>query len=445
MPSCQSADHTDIAITHKMVLGIAVPMTLGLITVPIVGMVDMAVIGQLGDAALMGAIAIGALLISVVSTSFNFLRMGTTGLAAQALGKKDPIAQRAVLYRALILAFLLGMITVLVGPFLLPFALDLMGGGQSVSETAHAYVSIRLWAMPAALANYVLFGWLFGMGYSRSGMVLLVLLNCINIGATILFVMGLGLGVAGAAWGTVLAEYLAIFAGLLWIARLLGRDWAIALPRLFNRAAFARFMQLNGDIFIRSLVLLLAFGGFTALSARQGDVVLAANELLMTFFLIGSFFLDGIAVAAEQLAGRAIGAHQRQAFARSVSLCLQWGLGLGAGLTLLFWFGGPLLIDLLTTASEVRLVANDYLHWVALTPLVTALAFQLDGVFVGATWSKDMRSVSILSSALFALCAWLLLPIFGNDGLWVALLVFLACRGLGLLFMLPRRSLATFG
>lgn len=430
----------DFVVTHKMVLAIAIPMILGLITVPIVGMVDMAVIGQLGEAALMGGIAIGALLISFLATSFNFLRMGTTGLAAQALGNGDKIAQRAVLYRALMLAFLLGFIMMVIGPFLLPPAQDLMGGGGAVNEAAGDYVAIRLWAMPAALANYVIFGWLFGMGYSRSGMVLLVVLNCINIAATVWLVLVQEMGVSGAAWGTALAEYVAVIAGLIWIGKLIGAEWQVPMPRLMNRAAFARFMMLNGDIFVRSLVMLLAFGAFTSLSARQGDTILAANELLMTFFMFGGFFLDGIAVAAEQLGGRAIGAGSRRAFDRSVQLCLVWGLGLGAGLTAIFLVIGPFFVDQLTTALDVRAVAKDYLIWVALTPVIATLAFQMDGIFVGATWSADMRSMSLVSSAMFALSAWALLPNFGNDGLWVALLIFLASRGIGLLLLLPKRS-----
>ncbi len=435
----------DFDVTHKMVLAIAIPMILGLITVPIVGMVDMAVIGQLGEAALMGGIAIGALLISFLATSFNFLRMGTTGLAAQALGNGDKIAQRAVLYRALMLAFLLGFIMMAAGPLLLSPALDLMGGGDAVNEAANDYVIIRLWAMPVALANYVIFGWLFGMGYSRSGMVLLIVLNCVNIASTVWFVLGQELGVSGAAWGTVLAEYVAVIAGLIWIGKLIGVEWQVPMSRLMNRAAFGRFMMLNGDIFVRSLVMLLAFGAFTSLSARQGDTILAANELLMTLFMIGSFFLDGIAVAAEQLGGRAIGAGSRRAFDRSVRLCLVWGLGLGAGLTLIFLTIGPFFIDQLTTALDVREVARNHLIWVALTPVIATLAFQMDGIFVGATWSADMRSMSLVSSAAFALAAWLLLPDLGNDGLWLALLIFLACRGLGLLLLLPKRSQDVFG
>jgi MATE family multidrug resistance protein len=439
MPKNQSFD-----VTHLSVLAIAVPTTLGLITVPIVGIVDMAVIGQLGQAALMGGIAIGALLISFLATSFNFLRMGTTGLAAQALGNGDRIAQRAVLYRGLILALMLGLAVMVIGPFVLSPALTLMGGGQKVNDAAQLYVSIRLWAMPAALANYVLAGWLFGMGYSLSCMLLLILLNCINIAATVWLVLGLDMSIAGAAWGTVLAEYVSIIVGLIWITKLLGSDWQMPLARLLNWASFARLMVLNGDIFIRSFVVLIAFGAFTSLSARQGDTILAANELLMTFFMFGSFFLDGIAVAAEQLAGRTIGAGNRRAFDRSVQLCVIWGVGLGATLTLVFWLAGPFFIDQLTTAQDVRAIAKDYLIWVALAPLVATLAFQMDGIFVGATWSGDMRSASLASSAVFALSAWILVPSFGNDGLWMALLLYLASRGIGLLAILPRRSAALF-
>lgn len=439
-----SSDSLPFVVTHKMVLAIAIPMTLGMITVPIVGMVDMAVIGQLGKASLMGGIAIGALLISIVSTSFNFLRMGTTGLTAQAVGSGDEIAQRAVIYRALILAILLGLATILIGPLLLPWALKAMGATDAVNEAAQLYVTIRFWAMPAALSNYVIFGWLFGIGKSREGMVLLVLLNCLNIAATIWFVLGLGLGVDGAAWGTLLAEYIACLLGFALIGYHLRHDWRISWARLLNKEAFARFMALNRDIFIRSLVMLLAFSLFTSLSARQGETVLAANELLMHFFMLGGFFLDGIAIAAEQIAGRAIGARYRPAFDQAIRLTLIWGFGLGAALSAVLWAGGPWLIDLLTKAEDVRPVAYQFMIWAAITPIVATLAFQMDGVFVGATWSRDMRNMSLISSAVFAASVWVLMPLWGNHGLWAALLVFLASRGVGLFSLLPRRAEQSF-
>lgn len=435
--SLSQANPNSFSVTHRTVLAIAVPMTLGLLTVPLVGMVDIAVIGQLGNAALLGGVAVATILYSLVASSLQFLRMGTTGLTAQALGSGDPAAQRAVLYRALILSVFLGFIIILASPFFTPLSLYLMGGSEAVTAAASDYLSTRLIAMPFVLINFSLFGWLFGMGKSRTGMGLLLFLNINNILLTILFVLGLEMGVAGAALGTLTAEALASFAGLGIAVCILRKDWHISRARLLNRDAFARFMALNSDIFLRSLVLLIAFALFTSLSARQGDAILAANELLMQFFLFGSFFIDGIATAAEQIGGRAIGARDKHAFDRTVRLTAIWGIGLGLCLSLSMWLSGPWVIAFLTNAQDVRQVANDHLIWTVLTPTIAALAFQLDGIFIGATWSAAMRNVSIIATAAFAFLAFVLLNLLGNLGLWLAMLIFLATRGLSLLAMLP--------
>ena len=431
-------------VTHRMVLSIAIPMTLGLITVPLVGIVDMAVIGQLGDAALMGGIAIGALLFDILATSCNFLRMGTTGLTAQAVGAGDSVSQRAVAYRALMLAVLIGVVVMLFAPLIMPWALEMMGGSAAVNDAASRYLLIRLYATPFSLANFAIFGWLFGLSKSRTGMVLLIALNSTNILLTIWFVLGLDMSVEGAAIGTVAGEVVAVVIGLGIMAWQLRHDWRVPLPRLLNWEAFMRFMALNRDIFIRSIVLLVAFSVFTALSARQSDEVLAANELLMHFFMFGGFFLDGIATAAEQLGGRAIGARYRPAFDRTVRLTLVWGLGLGGLLSALMWLAGPFIIDALTTAPQVRLLARDFLVFAALTPLVATLAFQMDGIYIGATWSSTMRNLMLLSSTIFLVGAFGLMPIWGNDGLWLAMLAFLASRGIGLYLMMPAQINRSF-
>ena len=432
------------SVTHRLVLEIAVPMTLGLITVPLAGIVDMAVIGQLGSAALMGGIAIGSSLFDIVASSFNFLRMGTTGLTAQALGADDTVSQRAVAYRALVIALLLGLLTIIIGPLVTPWALTAMGGSEAVNEAAKTYLLIRLFAMPFTLGNFAIFGWLFGLGKSRQGMTLLILQNSINIILTIWFVLGLDLGVSGAAYGSVAAEAMMTLIGLGMMAHHLRADWRVPLPRLFHREAFVRFLAVNSDIFIRSMVMLFTFTLFTALSARQTDNILAANELLMKFFIFGGFFLDGIATAAEQLGGRAIGARYRPAFEQTVRLTLRWGLGLGLGLSLIMLLLGPAIIDALTTAPEVRALSRVYLIWVAMTPLIATIAFQLDGIYVGATWSSTMRNVSILATSVFFVVQYLAMPSLGNHGLWLGLICFLAARGICLGLMLPRRMARAF-
>ncbi|WP_316859000.1 MATE family efflux transporter [uncultured Cohaesibacter sp.] len=431
-------------VTHRMVLGIAIPMTLGLLTVPVVGIVDMAVIGQLGQAALIGGIAIGSTLFDLVAASCNFLRMGTTGLTAQAIGAGDKVSERAVAYRALMLALMIGFLTILIGPMVLPWALTAMGGSQEVNEAARSYLLIRLYAMPFSLSNFAIFGWLFGLSKSRQGMVLLFLQNSVNIILTVWFVMGLGLGVTGAALGSVTAEAVTVLAGLGMMAHHLRDDWRVPTMRLFAREAFLRFLAVNSDIFIRSMVMLFTFTLFTSLSARQGDDILAANELLMKFFMFGGFFLDGIATAAEQLGGRAIGAQYRPAFDRTVRLTLVWGVGLGLFLSLLMIGFGSSIINALTTAEGVRELSGHFLIWAALTPLIGTFAFQMDGIYVGATWSSTMRNVSILSTSVFIILQYLAMPHLGNHGLWLSLMMFLATRGLSLALMLPRRRDAVF-
>ena len=438
------ANKRAFVVTHKMVLGIAVPMTLGLITVPLVGIVDMAVIGQLGSAALMGGIAIGSSLFDIVASSFNFLRMGTTGLTAQALGAGDSVSERAVAYRALMIALLLGLLTIVIGPLVTPWALDLMGGSSEVREAAKTYLLIRLYAMPFSLGNFAIFGWLFGLGKSKQGMVLLILQNSVNIVLTVWFVLGLHWGVAGAALGSITAEATSTLAGLGMMVLHLRKDWRVPLPRLFHREAFGRFLAVNSDIFIRSMVLILTFTIFTALSARQTDEILATNELLLKFFMFGGFFLDGIATAAEQLGGRAIGARHAPAFKGTVLLTMVWGAGLGLCLSIIMMIFGPAIIDALTTAPNVRELSRTYLYWAALTPFVATFAFQLDGIYIGATWSAAMRNVSILATSVFVLLQYLAMPALGNHGLWLALICFLLARGVSLGLMLPRHIAKTF-
>ncbi|SNY91906.1 putative efflux protein, MATE family [Cohaesibacter sp. ES.047] len=432
-------------VTHHMVLTIAIPMTLGLVTVPIVGIVDMAVIGQLGEAHLMGGIAVGALLFSIVAASFNFLRIGTTGLTAQAVGRGDGVSQRAVLYRALLISLALGLIFAVASPLLVPLGLVAMGGSEAVNDAADSYLYIRLIALPLTLANTAIFGWLFGLGHSRKAMFLMIALNSANIVLTIWLVLGLDMGVEGAALGTAASELFAILLGFVFLAFELKLDWRVPLDRLFNGEAFLRFMQLNGDIFIRSMVLVLSVSVFTSLGARQGDSVLAANELLMHFFVFGGFFLDGIAAAAEQIGGRAIGANYRPAFDKTIRLTLIWGLALGLGLSLVMWLFGPAIIDLLTTAEDVRILARNYLVWAAVTPLIATLAFQMDGIFIGATWSAAMRNIMLLCSVIFLASAWGLMPFLGNHGLWLAMILMLASRGIGLSLLLPGQLGRSFG
>ncbi|RWB97587.1 MAG: MATE family efflux transporter, partial [Mesorhizobium sp.] len=313
-----------------------------------------------------------------------------------------------------------------------------------VSEAMAVYIRIRLLAAPFSLINYAILGYVLGRGEGGLGLMLQLVLNGINIALCILLGLELGWGVAGVAWATVTGEFVAMLLGLAIIGR---RFWAAPrLPRhrILDLSAFLRMMSLNRDIMIRSFSLLAAFALFTRQGAQFGTVTLAANAVLMNFFLIAGYFLDGFATAAEQLAGRAVGARATMQFRHAVRLTVFWGFGLAATATLVLLLGGTDLVALITTSQDVRAVADNYVAWAAFTALSGVLAFQMDGVFIGATWSRDMRNMMLFSFLVFSAALLILAPAFGNHGLWAALHVFLLVRGFSLLAILRVRMRAAF-
>ncbi|MHC5654423.1 MATE family efflux transporter [Stappia sp. ICDLI1TA098] len=431
-------------VTNRTVLAIAVPMTLAYLSTPLLGLIDTAVIGQLGDAALLGGIALGGVLFDLVFTSFNFLRSGTTGLTAQAVGADEHEEERAVLLRAQVLAASLGIALAALSLPLLTAGLWLMGGSAEVQAATATYFSVRVLSAPMALANYAFLGWFIGRGQAMTALALQTGLNGINIALSVVFVLVFDWGVAGVAAATVVAEATACLAGAAIALAILRGAPLPSRARLFDRQKFRRMMALNGDIMIRSFSLIAAFGFFYSRSAAQGDTVLAANAVLEKLFMVASFFLDGLATAAEQLSGRAVGARYRPAFDRSLKLSLLWGYVLAGLLALVFLTMGPLLIETITTAQDVRETAEAYLPWAAATPLLGVLAFQMDGVFIGATWSRDMRNMMLVSLVGFLAAYAIAFPLLGNHGLWLAFAIFLAMRGFSLLAITPRRAAATF-
>jgi len=431
-------------VNHKSVLALAIPMTLAYVSTPVLGVVDTAVIGQLGVASLVGGIAIGALIFDAISTTFNFLRLGTTGLTAQAYGAGSMVTANATLARALILAALFGAVMMVLKAPIAATALALIGGSAAVKTAAQTYFEIRVLSAPVHLANFAILGWFLGLGKARTGLALQLCLNSINIALSVLFVIGLNWGVAGVAYATVVSETLTLLLGAYLVSRAAGRTQWPTLSGIFDRSAFAGMMAINRDIMIRSFVLLAGFAFFTARSADQGDTILAANAILEKFIMVSAFFLDGLATAAEQLAGRAVGARHRPAFDRTVRLTLLWSLACSSFLAVVLLTAGPTLLDLMTTAEEVRNTGRTYLFWAAVTPLFGVLAFQMDGIFIGATWSRDMRNMMLLSLAVFICAYYLLFPMFQNHGLWMALNVFLGVRGLSLAIVCRYRAQKTF-
>lgn len=430
-------------VTHRRILALAVPMTLANVTTPLLGLVGTAAVGRLGDAALLGALALGAVIFDYLFWTFGALRMATAGLTAQATGAGDGPEIDRTLARALAVALAVGLTMVVVQGPLGAVALRLFGASEAVNAALAGYFGVRIWCAPFTLANYAILGSTLGRGRTDLGLALQVAINAVNVVLTLVFVLGLGAGVAGAALATLLAEVAGTALGLLVLHRLGSRPWRVPVREIVERTGLTRMLSVNGDVMVRTLALITALGLFTGLGARAGDVTLAANAVLQNLFLIGSFFLDGFATAAEVLCGQALGARDEGAFRASVRLSLGWCLGFALAVSALFLsIGGP-FIDAVTTAPEVRAFARDYLVFAALTPLAAAAAFAFDGVYIGATWTRAMRNLMLAALAVDAMMLAATRG-FGNTGLWLAMLTFLAARGLGQALLYPRLAAAAF-
>ena len=429
-------------VTHARVLAIALPMTLANVTTPLIGVVATAVIGRLGQAHLLGAVAMSSVVFDCLFWLFAFLRMGTVALTAQALGAGDMEEERATLVRALLVAGAAGFALILLQAPLAAIIYRLMGASAEVTSVAQTYFFVRIWSAPFVFANLVMLGWFVGIARATTALVLQAAVSLISVAVTALLVLNLDFGVTGAAFGAVVAEAAGCLAGLIVAFRIVGTRMP-KVARIFDRERLLQLVVVNRDIFIRTAALIFAWGFFAAQGARSGDVVLAANSVLHNLVLVGAFFLDGFASAAEQLCGRAVGARDGRAFSRSVKLALSWGFGFGIAATLILLAAGPWLIDQMTTSSDVRLVAREYLVYAALASVIGVFAFAYDGIYIGATWTRDMRDLMMVSLAIYLATWWLTLPL-GNAGLWIAILMFFGSRGALQAARYPALARATF-
>ncbi len=415
-------------VTTAQVFAIAGPAMVANLTTPLIGIVSTTAIGRLGDAALLGGVAMASVLFDCMFWLFGFLRMSTVAFTAQSLGAGQTQELSAILVRGLIVAGLTGLALIILQIPLATLLLGAMGGSEGVTRAAKTYFTIRIWSAPLALANYVVLGWLIGQARARLALATQIAINVVNAAATVLLVLVLNAGIAGAAIAAVIGETAGLLLGVLIAGRLTQGKPAIDRATLFERAKLMRMLAVNRDILIRTAALITAFLFFTAQGARAGDVTLAANAVLNNLLLVSAFFLDGLATAAEQLCGRAYGARDRYAFAGAVRLVVVWGFGFPLAVTAVFALFGPALIDVMTASPEVRRVARDFLLFVTLSPMLAVFAFAYDGVYIGATWARDMRNLMVLSLLIF-LAAWFALRSFGNAGLWGAFLVHYAARG----------------
>ncbi|WP_114961267.1 MATE family efflux transporter [Tritonibacter mobilis] len=425
-------------ITHSRVLKIALPIVLSNATVPILGAVDTGVVGQLGEAAPIGAVGIGAVILSTIYWIFGFLRMGTTGLAAQARGAGDEAETGALLMRGLLLAGGAGLFFILAQALVFWGAFTLAPASAEVEGLARQYLEIRIWGAPATIGLYAVTGWLIAMERTRGVFLLQIWMNGLNIVLDLWFVLGLGWGVEGVATATLIAEWSGLALGL-WLcgSAFAGdqwHDWA----RIFDRLRIKRMMQVNGDIMVRSVLLNLSFTTFLFLGADLGDVTLAANQVLIQLLQMTAFALDGFAFSAEALVGGAVGARDPARLRRAAIVSSYWGVGFSVALAMVFWWGGPALIDLMATAPEVRETARHYLIWVALAPLISVASFMFDGIYIGATWTRDMRIAMIQAVGIYVIALVIFVPVLGNHGLWLALMVLNIARAATLAARYPR-------
>lgn len=429
---------TPADITHARVLRIAGPIVLSNATVPLLGAVDTGVVGQMGQAAPIGAVAVGAIVLGLLYWTFGFLRMGTGGLAAQAKGAGDAAELSAVLLRALAVGTAAGLVLVLLQLPLIWAALRLAPAGPEVEVLASQYLAIRIWGAPATIALYAVTGWLIAQERTRAVFVLQAWINGLNIGLDLWFVLGLGWGVPGVAAATLMAEWTGLALGLWFCRTAFGPQLTAARARLMDGAALLRMAVVNGNIMLRSVLLKLAFASFVYVGAGLGDVTLAANQVLFQFLDICAFALDGFAFSAESLVGQAVGARSSAALRRAAWMTSVWGAAGAVLLGATFFVLGPAVIDLMATDPAVRAEARQFLPWLAAAPVVGIAAWMLDGIFIGATRTAEMRNAMLASCAVYAAALAILLPGMGNHGLWAALMVFNAARGVTLGLLWPR-------
>lgn len=417
------------AYWHRRTWRIAAPVIITNISVPLLGAVDTAVVGRLPGPEYIGAVAVGALIISMMYHSCNFLRMGTTGLTAQSFGARDGTEVRTWLGRALALGTAIGVLFIALQWPIYEIASLIIDPSDAVDPLTRGYFEVRIWGAPAAMANYALLGWFFGIQNTRAALITQVWLNGLNIVLDFWFVLGLGWGVEGVAWATIISEYSAFALGLIFAAASLksfgGR---FKMSELREPGPLRRMISVNSDIFIRSLCLQAVFVTITATGSRLGDTVLAANALLLHIQVFIAYGLDGFATAAEALTGEAKGARRRDHFDSAVRASSIWAGLLAIVFCLMTALLGPWVIELLTTVTEVRETAKIYLIWSVFLPAISIWSFQLDGIFIGCTWSRQMRNSMILSLGVFLPTIWILHEQFGNHGVWASFAMLMAAR-----------------
>lgn len=423
---------------NRRVSRLAFPIIISNVSVPLLGAVDTAVVGHLPEAHHLGAVAVGAMVFNFIYWGFGFLRMGTTGFTAQAHGAGDADEVRATVARAMVIGIVGAALLLLIQVPIAALAFSVIEASGNVERLARDYFFIRIWGAPAALTNYVLLGWFLGLQNARAAMWVQIWMNGLNIVLDLLFVLGFGWGVGGVALATVIAEYSAVGFGLVMAARMLrGVGGAFRRDIIADPKPLRRMLSVNADILMRTVLLVFAFAYFTAQGAKMGDVTLAANAVLMNFQLFMAHALDGFAHAVQALAGVAIGARDRGAFRAAVRVSTIWAAWVAVGFTVAYAAAGMWIVAALTGIAEVRAAAAAYLPWAVAMPILSVWAYQLDGIFLGATRGSVLRNAMAVSVLVYIGACLVLVPMLGNHGLWLALSLFMALRGVTLATRYP--------
>ncbi|MFO8088015.1 MAG: MATE family efflux transporter [Bacteroidales bacterium] len=424
---------------NRQIVNLAVPNIISNITVPMLGMADLALMGHLASKEHIGAIALGTTIFNMIYMVFGFLRMGTSGFTAQAFGAQNKSDSILTLSRALFVAVIAAFLILVLQYPIERFSFWVLDASPKVEELTRSYFYIRIWAAPATISIYAFNGWFIGMQNARIPMMIAIFINALNIILNFIFVYYFQMSSNGVALGTVIAQY----SGLLIAVFFLMKKYSAFLgfwkwKAMMQLQALKLFLKVNGDIFIRTLLLISSLSFFTAISAQISDTVLAVNSILFQYFLLFSYFIDGFAYAAEALVGKYTGARQSAMLKKLVRRLFLWGMAMATPFTVVYIFGNDWILRLLTDQQQVIDNASPYLFWVAFIPFVTFPAFLWDGIFIGATASKPMRNTMVVAVILIYLPAWFLLsPSLGNHGLWLALLLFMAARGISLSLFAP--------
>ena len=427
---------------HKNILAIALPMLASNISEPLIGIVDTMIIGRSPEKYLIGAVAIGAALFGILFWGFSFLRMGVTGQTAQEKGAQNYTELTHILMRSIFIALICGIILVISAPLIENIAFLLFEASQNAEAEAKKYFNIRIYSAPFALTNYVFLGWFIGIGNAKIALVLQLLLNITNIILDLIFVIGFNMGVEGVALGTLIAAIIATIGGsgaVIYQNKKFKKQTKNIWDRknILNKEKIIQTIKVNSDIMIRTLCLMFTFTFFTAQGAKNGDVILAANAILLNLLTLFAHLLDAFAIAAETLTGQAIGAKQKYQFRQNIKISFLWAGLISVLLTIITIMAGKYYVYLMTVNHDIQNAAMIYLPWAAIAPIVAVSCFQLDGIFIGATRTADLRNMMIISLAAYLIAWAILTPIFHNHGLWAALMIFFIIRAITLAGRVP--------